>query len=162
VFLVKIQDQVLNVWRTPSRSERRLVRSRAKHSCDPHLRNHCKLVLSLVGGNGARAIAKAGLCSISQVYRVAHQIVECGPAGLADRREDNGETKADEYFQAIILEVVGESSPRKQDYRCSTWTQELLVLVVELQTGIRISRTTMCRVLKRLKIPLGRPKPIVG
>jgi transposase len=159
---MKIQSRVLNVWQRLSRSERRLVRSRAKNCCDAHLRNHCKVILSLVGGNGARAIAKVGLCSISQVYRVAHRFVEHGPAGLADQREDNGDTKADEYFQAVVLEVVGGSSPRKYGYRRPTWTQELLALVLEKKTGTRVSCTTMCRVLKRLKIRLGRPKPIVG
>ena len=53
-------------------------------------------------------------------------------------------------------------SPRQHGYRRPTWTQELLILVLHKRTGIRISRTTMSRVLKRLKIRLGRPKPIVG
>jgi transposase len=38
----------------------------------------------------------------------------------------------------------------------------LLLLVLQEQTGIRISTTTMSRLLKRHQIRLGRPKPIVG
>jgi len=159
---MRIPDRVLKVWKSLSLRERRLVRNRAKIAVDATLRNHCKIILSLVGGNGARAIAKAGLCSTSQVYRVAQRFVEQGPLGLVDQREDNGETKADEYYQAVLLEVVAHSSPRKYGYRRPTWTQELLVLVLEKKTGVRVSTTTMCRVLKRLKIRLGRPKPIVG
>jgi len=159
---MKVQEKVLEVWKSLSRRERRMVRNRAKVAVDATLRNHCKIVLSLVAGNGARAIAKLGLGSSSQVYRVAERFVEEGPPGLVDHREDNGETKADEYFQSVLLEVVGGSSPRQHGYRRPTWTQELLVLVLQKKTGVRVSTTTMSRVLKRLKIRLGRPKPIVG
>jgi transposase len=139
-----------------------MVRNRAQVAANPLVRNHCKIIVSLVGGNGARAIAKVGLCSTSQVYRVAQRFVEEGPPGLVDQREDNGETKADEAYHAMLLEVVANSSPRQHGYRRPTWTQELLVLVLEKKTGVRVSTTTMSRVLKRLKIRLGRPKPIVG
>ena len=159
---MKVQEKVLVVWQSLSYYERRMVRNRAKSCVEAGLRNRCKVVLSLVAGNGARAIAKLGLCSISQVYRVAERFVEYGPPGLADQREDNGEMKADECYQAVLLDMVGQSSPRRHGYRRPTWTQELLILVLEKKTGIRINRTTMSRVLKQLKIRLGRPKPIVG
>lgn len=159
---MKVQEKVLKAWKSLSRPERRMVRNRAKYSDDAGLRSRCKVVLSLVAGNGARAIASLGLCSTSQVYRVAERFVENGPSGLADQREDNGETKADEWYQAELLEVIGESSPRRHGYRRPTWTQELLILVLEKKTGIRISRSTMSRVLKELRVRLGRPKPIVG
>jgi transposase len=139
-----------------------MVRSRAKVATDAALRHQAKIVLSLVAGNGARGIAKTGLCSTSQVYRVAQRFVDEGPVGLVDRREDNGETKADEHYQSVLLEVVGNSSPRQHGYRRPTWTQELLILVLQKKTGMRISTSTMSRVLKRLRIRLGRPKPIVG
>lgn len=159
---MKIQEQVLAAWKSLSHRERRVVRGRAKHCIDAGLRNRCKVILSLVAGNGARTIAKLGLCSTSQVYRVAERFVQSGLVGLADQREDNGQTKADERYQAILLAVVGQSSPPQYGYRRPTWTQELLILVMERKTGTQISTTTMSRVLKRLKIRLGRPKPIVG
>jgi len=159
---MKVQDKVLEVWKSLLPRQRRMMRNRAKVATDALLRNHCKIILSLVAGNGARAIANSGLCSTSQVYRVADRFVEEGLPGLADQREDNGETKVDEDYQAVLLEVVAHSSPREYGYRRPTWTQELLVLVLQKKTGVRVSTTTMCRVLKRLKIRLGRPKPIVG
>jgi transposase len=159
---MKVQARVLGAWKLLSSRERRTVRSRAKVATDAALRNHAKIILSLVAGNGARTIAKSGLCSTSQVYRVAQRFVDEGPAGLVDQREDNGETKADEHYQSVLFEVVGNSSPRQHGYRRPTWTQELLILVLQKKTGIRISTSTMSRVLKRLRIRLGRPKPIVG
>ena len=159
---MKVQQQVAQRWHGLARRERRLMKQRAKCTSKSSLCNHFKIVISLAGGNRPTTIAKAGLCSASQVYRVAHRFVEHGPAGLVDRREDNGETKADEYYQAVLIEVVGQSSPTAHGYRRPTWTLELLILVLNKKTGIRISTTTMSRVLKRLKIRLGRPKPIVG
>ncbi len=95
---MKVQEKVLEVWKLLSSRERRIVRNRAKVATDAALRNHCKIVLSLVADNGARAIAKSGLCSTSQVYRVAQRFVDEGPAGLVDQREGNGETKDDELY----------------------------------------------------------------
>lgn len=158
---MKVQEKVLEVWKSLTSRRRRKIRRQAKTATSASLRNHCKIILSLVQGNGARAIGRSGLCSSSQVYRVAERFISEGPAGLADRREDNGDTKADERFQGAVLEVVPRS-PRDYGYQRPTWTQELLVLVLEKVTGVRVSTTTMCRVLKRLKIRLGRPKPIVG
>ena len=159
---MKVQERVLEVWKSLLPRQRRMIRNRAKVAVNATLRNHCKIILSLVAGNGARAIAELGLGSSSQVYRVAERFVEEGPSGLVDHREDNGETKADEDYRSVLLEVVGNSSPRRHGYRRPTWTQELLVLVLEKETGVRVSTTTMSRVLKQLKIRLGRPKPIVG
>lgn len=159
---MSVQKKVAKVWQSLSSRQRRIVRVKAKGCPDATVRNHCKIVVSLVGGNTPTEIAATKLCSPSQVYRIANRFVEQGLAGLADGREDNGETKADERYQAILLEVVGQSSPRQYGYRRPTWTQELLVLVMEKKTGVRVSCTTMSRVLKRLRIRLGRPKPIVG
>jgi transposase len=95
------------------------------------------------------------------VYRVAKRFVEEGPAGLSDRREDNGETKVSEEYEARLIQVVA-ASPRDFGYRRPTWTQELLTKVLREQTDVGISRTTMSRLLKRWRVRLGRPKPIVG
>ena len=47
-------------------------------------------------------MASGGLCSESQVYRVARRFVEQGPLGLADGREDNGD--AGDFRGMIPLE----------------------------------------------------------
>lgn len=159
---MKVQEQVLQAWKLLARVDRRRVRNLAKCACDALVRVHGKIIISLAAGKSPSAIAAAGICSASQVYRVAHRFVEEGLTALADKREDNGETKADEHYAAVLWEVVGTSSPLDHGYQRPTWTQELLILVLEKKTSVRISTTTMSRVLQRLKIRLGRPKPIVG
>lgn len=153
--------QVQQAWQAMSRRERRVVRSIAKGSSDAGLRCRCKIVLTLVQGNSPGMIARSGLTSESQAYRVFHRFVEGGLAGLADRREDNGDNKVTDEYERVVWEIVA-GSPQDHGHRRPTWTQELLLLVAAKRTGIRISRTTMSRLLRRLGIRLGRPKPIVG
>ena len=149
------------VWRGLSKRERRIMKSLSRGAPEADLRCRCKVILALVQGKSPTAIAGGGLCSASQVYRVAHRFLDQGPGGLADRREDNGADKVTEYYELELLYVVA-GSPRDRGYARPTWTQELLALVLEERTGIKVSTTTMCRLLKRLRVRLGRPKPIVG
>lgn len=154
-------EKVQRAWRGLSRRERRVLRVYAKSSPEAVLRTHCKVVLSMVHGNSPSQIERAGLCSSSQAYRVGHRFLEDGLAALADRREDNGQAKVDEAYEAWLVTIVA-ASPQDHGHRRPTWTQELLILVLQEKTGVTVSVTTMSRLLRRLKIRLGRPKPIVG
>lgn len=156
-----VRRKVQDVWRRLSLRERRVLRTFARHSPDAIVRGHAKIILSLVQGRSAADIHCGGLCSVSQVYRVAHRFVEHGLPGLADRREDNGDTKASEEYEWHLLIAVAKQ-PRDYGFRRPTWTQELLALAVQKVTGIKVSCTTINRLLKRNKVRLGRPKPIVG
>jgi transposase len=128
---------------------------------DAVTRCRCKIILSLVQGKTPTMIAQGGLCAKSQVYRVAGRFMEQGLVGLADRREDNGDSKVTEAYGMELLRLI-EGSPQEYGYRRPSWTQELLILVLAERTGIRVSVTTMCRLLRRLGIRLNRPKPTVN
>lgn len=156
-----VSGQLRTHWQRLSRRERRTVRTFAKGSPDPLTRGHCKIVLSLVQGSTPTSIAKSKLASSSQVYRVAERFIKEGLAGLSDRREDNGDVKVTEEYELALLNLV-DRKPSDFSYRRPTWTQELFVLVLHARTGTRVSRTTMSRLLKKLKVRLGRPKPTVG
>jgi hypothetical protein len=58
-------------------------------------------------------IAKSGLTSESQAYRVLHRFLEGGLPGLADRREDNGNHKVTEAYEWVVWKMVAGSP---QDY----------------------------------------------
>lgn len=158
---MKLRVQVQQTWQQLSNRERKIIRSYAKGSPDAGLRMRCKIVLALVQGNSPTDLIRSHMASSSLVYDVMHRFMDQALLGLADRREDNGESKVTEEYEAELFAIV-PGSPRKHGYRRPTWTQELLILVLQKGTGIRISRTTMSRLLKRLQIRLGRPKPIVG
>lgn len=157
---MKFRVQVQHAWQDLSTRQRKMIRSFAKGSPDAVLRCRCKIILSLVQGQSPRDISRTGLASESQVYRVGRRFLDEGPPGLADRREDNGQPKTNEYYEAKLIEILAHS-PRKYNHRRPTWTQELLILVLKRLTGMRVSCTTMSRLLKRMRIRLGRPKPIV-
>jgi transposase len=156
-----IQAKVMQTWQQLSRRERKEVRRRSVRASDGVMRCRCKIILSLVQGKTPTMIAHGGLCAKSQVYRVADRFIEHGLFGLVDRREDNGENKITEAYGMELLRLI-EGSPQEHGYRRPTWTQELLILVLAEGTGIRVSVTTMCRLLQRLGIRLNQPKPTVN
>ncbi len=127
---------------------------------DAVMRCRCKVILSLVQGKTPSMIAQGGLCAKSQLYRVAERFIEHGLVGLADRREDNGENKVTDAYGMELLRLI-EGSPQDHGYRRPTWTQELLILVLAERTGVRVSVTTMCRLLRQSGVRLNRPKPTV-
>ena len=156
-----IRASVVNAWKRLRITERRELRRRSLRASDAVMRCRCKVILALVQGKTPTMIADGGLGAKSQVYRVAGRFLEHGPAGLADRREDNGPNKVDEAYESRLLEVL-DGSPQDHGYRRPTWTQELLILVLAERTEVTVSASTMSRTLRRLRVRLGRPKPIVG
>ena len=83
---------------------------------DAGMRCRCKVVLALVQGTTPTMIAEGGLCAKSQVYRIAERFLIEALAGLADRREDNGERKISRVYESERLGLV-EESPQESGYR---------------------------------------------
>ncbi len=64
------------------------------------------MIVHLVQGKSPATLVRGGLCSESQVYRVAARFVEQRPLGMADRREDNGDHKIHEGYEWELLVAV--------------------------------------------------------
>jgi len=144
-----------------SREVKRRFRRTAKKTKDAQLRTRYLIILHTADGYGRRTIGKMLMCSPSTVDRVRKRFCQEGEAGLQDRRGDSGTAKVtDDYIIAVMNAV--KQTPRAYGHRRPTWTQELLIKVLAEQTGITISRSTMCRLLRRLGIRRGMPKPTVG
>lgn len=148
------------VLRLDRRVKHRL-RALRRQTKDKGLFRRCQIVLLAGRGRARGAIAESLGCSVSWVDRVLARFRELGPPGLVDRREDNGQVKLDDHFLSELYDVV-DGSPRDYGYPRPTWTTELLCLVMEQQTGVKVHRATMSRALKRIGARLGRPKPTVG
>ena len=158
---MRVHPCVQATWATFTRSRRRRFRCLARHCTDAALRCRLLIVLNLLQGRPVRLISQLLHCCVSQVYRVAHRFLAHAEAGLADRRQDNGRHKVTWHSQWCLRHLVA-GSPRAYGQRRPTWTQELLAVVLEQQTGLRLSRATVCRLLRRHGIRRGRPKPVVG
>lgn len=61
----------------------------------------------------------------------------------------------------LVLRQVVAATPQDYGWARPTWTQELLCVVMEQQTGHWISQPTMSRCLRRIGARLGRPRPIL-
>jgi transposase len=118
------------------------------------------IALATSGQHKAIHVAETLGCSRSHVYRITGEFAKKGRDALFDGRSGNGNLLADEEFDAVVNNLV-KQSPQDYGYARPTWTRELLVIVAEEQTKIRVSLTVMGRVLQRIRARRGRPKPTV-
>jgi hypothetical protein len=130
-----IQAKVTQMWQKLSPRQRKEIRRCSERSSCGVMRCRYKIILSLVSLVGWLASSTGG----RTMARTRSPI----PYGME------------------LLHLI-DGSPQEHGYRRPTWTQELLILVLGERTGIRISVTTMCRLLRRLGIRLNRSKPTVG
>lgn len=130
----------------------------ARRCRDADTRVRYRVVLLSDEGWSGKRIAKALGCTPSTVSRTLSRWELYGHAGLIDRREDNGQRKADEWY-ARTVEWILESGPQEFFHRRPTWTKHLLIETARQYTGVSVSLTTMGRLLKKLKVRRGRPKP---
>jgi transposase len=119
------------------------------------------IVINLLSGRPAYQTAEALGVHNTTVYRVARRYREHGEWGLWDAREDNGQTKLDDNYLAVLHRVV-RGTPQQYGWRRPTWTRELLVETLVRQTGVRVHVTTMSRALALVEARRGRPRPTVG
>ena len=118
---------------------------------DADTRTRYLIVLRADDGVPQAQIARALGCCRQTVNRVIERYRELGEAGLLDRREDNGQEKVSTAYISTLKWIL-ESSPQAFLHRRPTWTHLLLIETAAGYTGIRISRRTMGRVLKTLKV----------
>jgi transposase len=139
---------------------REKLRRVARRCRDADTRTRYLVVLRAGDGWSGRRVAKALGCSPSTVSRTLGRWGAYGEAGLLDRREDNGRAKADESYVAAVKWILG-STPREFFHRRPTWTRALLIETAARYTGgVTVSKTTMGRVLAKLKARRGRAKPL--
>ena len=131
----------------------------AKRCKDADTRARYRVVLLAADDWSGKRIARALGCCPATVSRTLNRWESYGQAGLVDRREDNGQLKADDLYVQTVAWIL-ESTPTEFFHRRPTWTRQLLVQTAKTFTGgVVVSVTTMGRLLKRLKVRRGRPKP---
>ena len=126
---------------------------------DALLKTRYLIVLHAADGKSGRAIAAALKCANSHVSRTLDRWEALGEAGLIDRREDNGNAKADDAYVALVRWILA-GTPQDHFHRRPTWTKAMLIETAHKYSGVTVSKTTMGRVLKRIGARRGRAKPI--
>ena len=131
-----------------------------KNCRDVKVKQRYLIMVNLISGRPPTAVSDVLQVARSTVYRVAERFRFLGEAGLLDHREDNGQTKLDESYLAVLYEVV-KSNPQEHGWKRPTWTREILVETMMQKTGVRIHPATMSRALKSIRARRGNPRPVV-
>jgi RHS repeat-associated protein len=147
------------VIRLPRWVKRRLRREGRK-TPDAALRTRIRIVLLYEAGWGAHRIAASLGCVPATAVRVARRFQALGEDGLRDGRCDNGLMKVDDDLRQALAELVAVS-PQDHGWPRPTWTRELLVKTLRQHTGVKVSVTTVARMLSDLGARWGMARPIV-
>lgn len=142
------------------RAARRRLQKWARATKDAELRARILVVLRCHAGLGARRIADALGIAIMTAQRAVRRFLNHGEEGLLDGRRENGCAKVDADVEQALVELL-QGSPLDHGWHRPTWTRELLAKSLEQATGVRVSLSTMSRMLKKLGARLGNAKPIV-
>jgi len=110
------------------------------------IRTRALIVLHAAGGKSTAHIADAVGYDPSAVLKVLHRFAAEGEDGLRDHREDNGHAKVDDAMWGTLATLL-VGSPEDYGWARPTWTQELLARQVAHDTGVRVSESTVGRML---------------
>jgi transposase len=125
------------------------------------MRTRALIVLHAATGKGTAQIADAVGYDPSAVLKVLHRYRAEGDEGLRDHREDNGHAKVDDALRAALATLVS-GSPEDDGWARPTWTQELLARQLARATGVRVSESTVGRMLAALGARWGMARPTVA
>ena len=148
------------VIRLPRGQQRRL-RHTVDKTREAGLRTRSLIILHAAAGWGTSAIAAAVSYDPSAVLKVIRRFVAEGEDGLRDHRADNGHAKVDAALAEALWTLVG-GSPEDYGWARPTWTQELLARELAARTGVRVSDTTVGRLLAALGMRWGMARPTVA
>jgi transposase len=148
---------VVQLRRWDHRRLQRLLRT----TRDAGMRTRALIVLHAATGKGTAQIADAVGYDPSAVLKVLHRYRAEGDEGLRDHREDNGHAKVDDGLRAALATLVS-GSPEDDGWARPTWTQELLARQLARDTGVRVSESTVGRMLAALGARWGMARPTVA
>lgn len=133
-------------------------RARAVRAADE--RQRYMIVWHLAQGERSGAVARRLGCARATVVRVAQRFAREGEPGLRDHRRQNGRRLASSATEQTLAQLVA-GTPQDYGWSRPAWTQDLLVRQLAIATGVTLSRTTLRRLLRRLRARHGRPRPVV-
>lgn len=136
---------------------RRLTRL-IRRSRDPLVVRRAMAVLSLGRGNSAAEVARETGAARSSVQSWKWSFIEQGEAGLQPQPRGPRPSTVTPTLITRLLAVV-EGHPPDYGYLRSTWTSELLALLLKRQHGFAIHASTVRRLLNRLDWVWRRARP---
>ena len=144
-----------------TRQSRRRLKRLAQKSRDARRRTRILIVLHYQSGWGANRIATALDIVPSTAVKVARRYQLLADRAFDDGRASNGQRKVDEDLLQALSEILRSDGPRSFGWRRPTWTRELLIDALFHLTRVRVSRTTLLRMLRSIGVSWKTARPIV-
>ena len=142
------------------RWEKRRLQRIVRTTREAGLRSRAMIILHAAEGKGTGEIANAVCYDPSAVPKVIHRFLAEGEEGLRDHRADNGQLKVDDDLRGALYALL-DHSPQDYGWARPTWTQELMARQLEAMTHVRVSASTVGRMLQDLGARWGMPRPTV-
>jgi transposase len=140
-------------------TRRRLARMDRK-SRDADVRIRCRILLKVIEGASCRSAARALGCAPSTAARMVARFRDYGEAAVWDGRQENGTRKVDADVEAGIREILTKTA-QECGFTRPSWTLEALAQVVAEVLGVGLSVGHLWKILRRLRVRWGRPRPVV-
>ena len=144
----------------PNRAGKRAWWQRARGVRDADERQRYLIVWYLGTGERSGQVARRLGCARATVVRVAQRFGREGEPGLWDHRRQNGRRRVSTATERALARLLA-ATPQDCGWSRPTWTQELLLRQLAVETGATLGRTTPRRLLRRLRARRGRPRPVV-
>jgi transposase len=140
------------------REEKPLLNAMVRYDNDPKMVRRAQIVLGLADGKRPVELARTLRCSRSTVYRVADTFKNRRLAGLFDRRSKKASPLVEEGVPELLCALV-PTSPREHGWERSTWSCELLSLVVKERLGLQVHVSSVHRLLRAGHFAYKSPRP---
>ncbi|MEP7028601.1 MAG: IS630 family transposase [Candidatus Eisenbacteria bacterium] len=132
---------------------------RQTHDADVRIR--CRVLLKVARGESRSAAAHALGCAPSTACRIVARFQVLGEGAVFDGRSENGTRKVDADVEAQIRSILTKT-PQEHGFPRPTWTLELLARVIAEVLDVELSVGHLWKVLSRLRVRWGRPRPVVA
>ncbi len=128
---------------------------------DADLRVRCRVLLKVHAGQSPHRAAREIGCHPATACRIVARFVTHGEGSVFDGRWSNGMRKVSPEVLGGIATIL-QASPERYGFPRPTWTVELLARVIAQELGVTLSVGYVWKILKRLKVRWGLPRPVVG
>ena len=118
----------------------------------------CRIMLLLHEGRAVVEIAQMVGCVRATVYRTLYRFEAFDEASLYDRRTTRGAEKVTVQMEEHLMSYL-DAAPQDYGWQRSSWSLELLSLQLEDDCGVKLSCSTIYRVLVGQGCRRGRPRP---
>ena len=128
---------------------------------DADLRVRCRVLLKVHAGQSPHRAAREIGCHPGTAYRIVARFVVRGEGSVFDGRWSNGVRKVSPEVLGGLVEIL-QGNPERYGFPRPTWTIEVLARVINEELSVSLSVGHLWKLLKRLKVRWGLPRPVVG